>query len=332
MSEKKVSVLVAAYNIEKYIEKCLQSIIEQDYLNLEIIIVNDHSTDKTGLICDKYAKIDSRIRVIRHEKNKRLSAVRNTGLECATGEYIVFVDGDDWLAPDFVSYMVSLIAYFDTSMAMSKYNFTTRDMVQTSEDKWEIWSNEKATAEFLFPHVSIGAWNKIYRRDFIESHHLRFHEELITAEGYRFINDAAQRSGGVAVGKKKVYYYRLNNQESATTKPDIRQGVGARDALIGIDRDLIIRTPYVLHGLREHFWHNSFYIFKLIIETNSIKENKALLKECNFYLKKNCIEVAKWATPCKLKIKIIITAIFPRAMAKYAIGKQRRDLKRDNEV
>jgi len=92
----KISVIVSIYNVEKYVEKSIQSIRNQTYENLEIILVNDGATDQSGNICDKYAKEDSRIQVL-HKENGGLSSARNAGIAIATGEYIAFVDGDDWI-------------------------------------------------------------------------------------------------------------------------------------------------------------------------------------------------------------------------------------------
>ena len=93
--EKLVSVIVAVYNIEEYLPRCVDSILAQTYRNLEIILVDDGSKDQSGSICDSYAEKDRRIKVI-HKKNGGLSDARNAGMDAATGEYIGFVDGDDW--------------------------------------------------------------------------------------------------------------------------------------------------------------------------------------------------------------------------------------------
>ena len=93
---KKISVIVPIYNVEKYLEKCLESIINQTFINLEIILINDGSTDFSGSICEKYKNKDNRIILI-HKKNEGLSAARNKGLSIATGDYISFVDSDDFL-------------------------------------------------------------------------------------------------------------------------------------------------------------------------------------------------------------------------------------------
>ena len=97
--EKLVSVIVAVYNIEEYLPRCVDSILAQTYRNLEIILVDDGSKDQSGSICDSYAEKDRRIKVI-HKKNGGLSDARNAGMDAATGEYIGFVDGDDWIEPD----------------------------------------------------------------------------------------------------------------------------------------------------------------------------------------------------------------------------------------
>ena len=94
--DEKISIIVPMYNAEKWLEKCVNSIIEQSYSNIEILLINDGSTDKTLEICKKIEKIDNRVRVI-DKKNEGVSKTRNLGLENATGKYIKFVDSDDWL-------------------------------------------------------------------------------------------------------------------------------------------------------------------------------------------------------------------------------------------
>lgn len=312
----KVSIIVAIYNIEKYIGKCIGSIINQDYPNIEIILVDDCSKDASGKICDEYAEKDSRILVIHNENNMRQPEVRNTGLDHATGDYIVFVDGDDWLASDYVTYMLKVITETKSDMAINIVNFTTRDIKQVKNQKSQIWSAEKATAELLFPHITVGAWNKIYSRDFIEKYNLRFRSELFTAEGDRFINDAAQRANHVGVGCRKVYYYRLNNTGSATTKYDIRQSEGALFAMQEIEKDLIIRTPYVMNALHQHIWLNHFWNIRQILALKLKSEKRdSYLKSLN-YIRKYAFSVAKGEPAINKKIKYCLTGIFPILIAK----------------
>lgn len=325
----KVSIIVAIYNVEKYIKKCIESIVTQNYSNLEIILVDDCSTDLSGKICDDYANKDSRVKVIHHSKNTRQSGVRNDGLNAATGDYIVFVDGDDWLAADFVSYMLSVITKADADMAINLVNFTTRDMTQVASETFEIWSAEKATAELLFPHVTVGCWNKIYKREFIEKFNLRFRTNLFTAEGDFFINEAAQRANRVGVGSWKVYYYRLNNTESATTKYDIRQSMGAIYAFKELEKDLIIRTPYVLNALKQHAWLNHLWNLRQIIALGLKKEINREFTESLSYVKKNFLSVVKNEKDINKKIKFFIFGMFPITTSKILIRRFNSRLKKE---
>lgn len=312
----KVSILVAIYNIEKYVGKCIQSILDQTYSNLEIILVDDCSTDTSGQICDKYSFQDDRIIVIHHKTNTRISGVRNTGLDIASGDYIVFVDGDDWLAADYVTYMLDVITRTKSDMAINLVNFTTRDNKQVTAHEPEIWSPEKATAELLFPHIAIGAWNKIYRRDFIEKNGLCFRTELFTGEGYRFISDVAQRANQVGVGYRKVYYYRLNNSESATTKYDIRQSKGALYTINGIKRDLIIQTPYIMSAVNQHIWLNHFWNLRQILALGLKDEESEAYQESLHYIKENMFSVVKGEYSFSKKIKYYLTGICPAFAAR----------------
>jgi len=122
MQSKKVSVIVPIYNVEKYIGKCVDSIRNQDYPNIEIILVDDGSPDKSPQIIDEMASNDDRIKVI-HEKNGGVSSARNRGIAAATGEYIMFVDGDDWVDDDYVSYFVDLIEKHGCDIGMDKNNY-----------------------------------------------------------------------------------------------------------------------------------------------------------------------------------------------------------------
>lgn len=107
MKKNVISVIVPIFNISKYLDKCIESILNQSYSDLEIILVDDGSSDNSGSICDYYATMDKRIRVI-HKENGGLVSARKAGLEIATGEYIAFIDGDDWIDAEMYSEMLEL--------------------------------------------------------------------------------------------------------------------------------------------------------------------------------------------------------------------------------
>lgn len=132
MKNPTVTVVIPAYNVENYIEKCVESVLKKSYTCSEIIIVDDGSTDNTPILIDQIAKYNSLIRVI-HKENSGVSSVRNDGIELSNGDYIVFVDGDDWLASDFVDYMISLVRESDADFGLSINCFTQKDEPQVQQ-------------------------------------------------------------------------------------------------------------------------------------------------------------------------------------------------------
>lgn len=125
VKEKLVSIIVAVYNIEEYLQRCVDSILAQTYRNLEIILVDDGATDSSGRICDEYAQKDERIQVI-HKKNGGLSDARNAGMDVAKGDYIGFVDGDDWIEPDMYRAMVTACEREQAQIAACRYKQITK--------------------------------------------------------------------------------------------------------------------------------------------------------------------------------------------------------------
>ena len=116
MEKELISVIIPCYNVEKYIDRCMESVLNQTYRNLEIILVDDGSTDGTGEIIKKYAEHDHRIKIL-HQKNKGAGAARNAGMEIASGSYIGFVDSDDWIAEDMYEYLIGIIKEEDADIA-----------------------------------------------------------------------------------------------------------------------------------------------------------------------------------------------------------------------
>lgn len=136
-----ISVVVPVYNVQKYLEKCVQSIIAQDYKNLEIILVDDGSTDESGKICDSLADRDNRIKVI-HKKNGGLSSARNAGIDIATGNYIGFVDSDDFIEKEMYSILMENIKKYDSSISICSFKYVF--------DNGKEYSNFKVKKEYSF--------------------------------------------------------------------------------------------------------------------------------------------------------------------------------------
>lgn len=187
--ENKISVIVPVYNREKFIDRCVESIIRQTYKNLEIILVDDGSTDNSGTICDAWAKKDNRIKVF-HKENGGVSSARNLGLDNSTGEYIAFVDSDDSLFSDaymtavryMEEYNLDLLAFGVKTIWPERDSETKLDIELFSQDDWE-----KNGAQFLKALVGGGVvWNKLYKKDIISENNLRFDTKISMGEDTRF--------------------------------------------------------------------------------------------------------------------------------------------------
>lgn len=165
MDAPKISVIVPVYKVEPYLRKCLDSIVGQTYRNLEIILVDDGSPDNCGAICDEYAARDERIKVI-HQPNGGLSAARNTGLDIATGEYIGFVDSDDWIEPDMYEYLLSGARQTEADIAVCGIfeELPNRQNIRCWHEA-ETFDTESGLKELLLrKKYSHSAWDKLYRR------------------------------------------------------------------------------------------------------------------------------------------------------------------------
>lgn len=324
----RVSIVVAIYLSEKFLDKLIESIINQTYRNIEIILVDDGSPDKSGEICDKYAKKDNRIRVI-HKKNGGTCEARNEGIKIATGDYLVIVDGDDWLENDYIEYMLNLVIPNDADMGFSDNLFTTRDRTQIQNDKIELWSAEKATMAIIYPHMDIGPWNKIYKMSVIKKNNITFSVPW-SGEGLYFASMVAQCSNYVGVGHKKVYNYRLNNINSGLTNYNVQIGINALNNIKYINDNLKLNTKKIRRATQWHIWKNYNFLLLLIIATGQEDKYNKEYNECKTQIRKRFLSVLiKSKVTIKWKFKIIFMSLFPVFYAKRAIKKQKEGLKND---
>lgn len=325
-----ITIIVAIYNSMPYLRKCIISIMKQDYDNLQIILVDDGSPDDSPELCDSFAASDDRIRVI-HKINGGTCSARNAGLEAAEGDYVIFVDGDDWLESDHVSYMLSLIQNQGLDMAMGYNIFTTRDREQVKEDSIEIVTGEEAVELLLYPIIPIGPWNKIYSRVMLNENDLTFSVPW-SGEGLFFSTMAAQYAGSVGTGKRKTYNYRLNNASSGLTNYNVQLGINALNNIKYIQSNLRINTQRTRRAADWHIWKNYGYLLFLIVATSSRRENHELVIECRRGLITNLFPALDnnffGATD---RVKMIAKTIMPVTLSKYRLARERRELAKDLE-
>ncbi len=221
-----ISVIIPIYNVEKYLEKCIKSVINQTYTNIEIILVNDGSTDSCREICEKYEKLDSRIRVINKE-NGGLSDARNVGINFSTGDYLAFIDSDDYVSDDYVEYLYNIICEKNVDISVCGFLEVTEDgkLVNNSEENnIKVFTDSDAIETMLYQReFDHSAWGKLYKRNLFDN--LRFPKGKLF-EDIAIMYEIVSKVKNVGFGSKKNYYYLIRkdsimNKEFNINKMDL---------------------------------------------------------------------------------------------------------------
>lgn len=318
MMNKKVSVIVPVYKSEMFLEKCVQSILSQTYKNIELILVDDGSPDNSGKMCDNYAQKDERVIVI-HKENGGTCSARNAGLECVKGQYLMFVDGDDWLTSDCIEYLMKIMQENNADMSMTDCVFTTRNMKQNAADNVVRLTPEQAACEILYVKTPVGPWNKLYSTEIIRKNNLTFSVPWF-GEGLWFSVMAAQYSNSIAYGHRKVYVYRKNNPNSGTTVRNVQHGLNSLNNIEYIKERLVIKTENTENAANWHIWKNNFNLIVFIIGAHAQKEYQTQYKSALKNIKRMMPSVLKNSdVNIKHKVEIIGLSLFPRSAAACAI-------------
>jgi len=312
VKNKLVSVIVPIYNVEKYIRKTVESIISQNYENLEIILVDDGSPDKSPEIIDELGKEDSRIVVI-HKKNNGVSSARNAGLEIAKGEYITFVDGDDWIEEDYVSYFVSLLEKENSNVVMNRRNFSQFN--QASSNDTYIISAEKAIEWIYLGKIFVAVWNKMYRASWLKENNILFDENIWYGEGMLFNIDCLQYTEKVVIGEKCVYH-QTPNPNSAMRKFNLKSNYCGIKSLEIQKEHWKKRNKKIEDAWNYHRRAFNWSIMGGLARANMEKQHKEVYKDCAKNLRKNLNISLKVDISMKEKLLYICLAINPYLMAK----------------
>ena len=222
-----VSVIIPVYNVEKYLRQCIDSIINQSYENLEILIIDDGSTDDSGRICDIYAERDNRIKV-HHIENRGLSAARNYGLNHATGEYISFIDSDDWFELDAIKTVIGIAENSGADIVcfkhITEYNGSRKVLRITKQknhntNSYNVFNGESIMEEYCTgTSIGFGAWSKIYRKSIIDE--VRFPEGR-NFEDVATIYKVVLKAKRIACIENRLTHYRAR-KTSITRSHDLK--------------------------------------------------------------------------------------------------------------
>lgn len=279
----KVSVIVPVYNAEKYLPQCLDSLLKQTYTNIEVILIDDGSTDKSLAICQSYANKDNRI-MIHSIENSGVSTARNLGIDCATGEYITFVDSDDWAEPNMLECVVNNIEQTESDLVIWSYfkNYYNNEIKlsllpggdQVFEEDKDILYLKTIYGRYsegeVTEGVSVGTtWCKLYRTDFIKERGLKFNPSLTRAQDTIFSIYAFSYAKRISYFDENLYHYRISNSSTTSGTRFISDTHSPFDLLLDEYRDFMIKNSdskklevsFNARTIQVLLWHIEHYYF-----------------------------------------------------------------------
>lgn len=273
-----IGVIVPVYNVEKYLDKCINSILCQTYDNFELILVDDGSTDKSGIICDLYAENDCRIHVI-HQKNGGVSVARNTGIEYVSKKtsckWICFVDSDDFIDRQFLEILFAISSKDKTDLVMCDYTTKMDEMLLKKCVDSQILNPEDAYVSF--PRVTNNIWAKLYKIDLFKNHRFPVGKIMEDAHTfYKVLFDAKK----VSVTNIPLYFYTINPNGiyNSKWKPERIESIVATQNQVQFMKDN--HYDKALHTASYVYMLTIFKELKYLKETNSeMKKYEKLLRK-----------------------------------------------------
>lgn len=302
-----VSVIIPVYNVEKYLCRCLDSVIKQTYKNLEIVLIDDGSTDNSGKICDQYKEKDNRIKVF-HTENKGVSAARNLGIKNTYGKYIIFIDSDDFLDLNTFEEVLEENCNYDL-IAFSYYKLSNNDKIcyDNRKEKETLTKNETLIKIMDDRYFQGFTWNKIFKRNIIIENNLFFDENIRINEDLLFCIQFIENVNTIMYYSTPYYYYvQLNS--SALHSKDINKFKTALKAYEEIEK------IYIKNNVDMELFYINFFCLNLILKELLIyKKDRNFLNEIRENLKKNIkIVIFSKKIELKKKLKLIIKYLFTK--------------------
>lgn len=311
-----ISIIVPVYKVEKYLRRCIQSIICQTYSNIEIILVDDGSPDRCGEICDEYAEMDNRIKVI-HKDNGGQATARNAGLDIAKGEYISFVDSDDYISENMIQTLYNRIVKDSSDMAVCGYTYVDEN---DSTHKYEKRNSsvpicdEIIDSKRFFEYLTrkkyscyVVPWNKLYRRELFDN--LRYKSVRIYEDEY-IIHHIVGRCNVISCINTPLYMYVQRSGSTMCREYSIQN-------LVFVEA-LMDRTVYALENGYNRLAENSFYsvVGKLMIAYKKLDKSddnvRIRLKEFKKNYNKLYRLMIRRNMSLSVKLKSTLAVISPR--------------------
>lgn len=275
----KISIIVPIYNSEKYLEHCVDSILSQNVTNFELLLINDGSSDNSGSICNQYALLDKRVKVF-HKDNEGVSSARNVGLDNAEGEWIVFVDSDDWISDDYLNIINVVnhnkdihIIYFGT-IALNYKN----EAVANKSPILGVWKG----IDSLSYNLSRGVCNHFIRNSLIQDYQIRFSENIALNEDKEFNLKCILHSNLYCISLNK-YFYRFNPESASKSKIPYHKALSILDVAKNIF-DYIQKSNIDIHKIKniDYLIFPIKYFILHLVDSNV--SNSIIRKDINDFL------------------------------------------------
>lgn len=258
MNNPLVSIIIPIYNVEQYLPQCIDSVLQQTYTNLEVLLINDGSPDNSDTICREYAEKDSRIKYYKRT-NHGLSATRNFGIQESTGDYYFFLDSDDYIDHDCIDEMVHASA--DGSLAITNYqiDFSDEGRIIPAPQPCRTYASVKAFLQdfnLYFATKTNFVWGKLYKATTIRDNGLSFDDSVALVEDILFnIQYYTLHQGGINLLNNTGYYYRQHGSTTLSKKFDKRMFDWNEQGYTAV-RDFLMANDAMTDKNRKHFYHN----------------------------------------------------------------------------
>ena len=328
--EEKISIIIPVYNVEKYLRKCVQSILNQTYSNLEILLIDDGSTDESGRICEELNKNDSRIKVL-HKKNGGVSSARNLGIKRATGKYLIFIDSDDYLEKNMIEVLYNNLRNNNVDISICEYymDYGNSEIEKRHDNAEEFILNKEDFYKYILDNKYFGGYlyNKLIKRELIynEKSIILFDENIHICEDLLYMCQIAQNMDK-AYYTTTPYYYYVQRKDGTIRKIYSEKQLSnfyAYKKIIEIynANSMPIDIKFQVKFLK--FCIDSLFLIKLL------KNKDKNFKKQILQAKKKYYKIIKESRDVKLKekLKIMLSYYFPYVIGriKYIKRKMRRE-------
>ena len=333
----KISVIVPVYNTGKYLNKCIDSILNQTFKDFELILVDDGSTDSSGAICDEYAKKDGRIVVI-HKENGGLSSARNAGLDIVEGEYISFIDSDDFITETMLQSMLELAqktgAEITITGRINKFELEDRETIGFKLDEEKIYSKEEAIEHLLLrKEIDVSVCDKIFKRALFD--HIRFPVGE-TNEDCAIIFRVFLSANTLAHTNTADYYYcHRNNSISSTLNVKkmlfLLKNAEQNRELIQAELPQLATEATLYHAFANQIVYHNIAKMKIRFHKKISKDEKNLMKNAQSFIRKNYRIIKKFSgygKADKIQLMLIKNNFYCLALKfYYIVAKKKKEIK-----